>query len=339
MKWPVVAEMILLVAVVDVNLFARGAGVEAVHLVVFHAPGTVELGNPRQLRLHLGMGQVKAGAAPGGVVGRAIRALHKPILTVGVFRVLIVPAKRQPPQAEGQAGFFDPSRHRRDAMRIRPVGPDAIKSPARAVEMPAVLPFIVNLHDAQTERLEFFGGKLGKFFRGLFITRRPMLFRIPSAIGGGARPQGDLVLLFYGIRIKLFPLPGVVENADGQSFKLGGSPGGDLEMTIVNPGLERHSGVLNTGKKHPATPVFGEPARHHAAPRARIGARQEQITTGIFVGRGQACGTHRAEFAGGFAEVEGKSGGNRLGQVNILVAWIVAGAANQHKRQLGIQLQ
>ena len=269
MERPVVAEVIVLVTVVDINLLARRAGPQAVHLVIGHAPRADGLREPRQMRLHLGMRQVEARAAPRRVIRLAIVAFHEPVLAVFVFGVLVIARERQPPEAERQTGLRDFRRHRRHAVRVGAVRSHPIEAAARAVELRPVLPLVINLHDTKSERLQFPGRKLRQFHRGFFVPGLAVFLRIPRAIDGRRRRQLDGVLPLDRVGVKLRADPRVVENADRQRLDRGRLPGGNSQVAVINLRLELDLTIVDAGEQHAAAAILRDPAGHHAAPRRR----------------------------------------------------------------------
>ncbi len=142
----IVADIIVAVAVVHINLLGGRAGPQTVHLEIVDAPAVDGFDQLGQVLLHLRQRQIERRAAPRRVIGFAVITLHEPMLPVLVFRILKIAGKRHEPKARGQPHFLQRIGHRLHAVSEGTVRPNAIKTTPRTVELHAILPLVVDLN-------------------------------------------------------------------------------------------------------------------------------------------------------------------------------------------------
>ena len=146
-----------------------------------------------------------------------------------------------------------------------------------------ILPFVIDLHHPEPERLQFLRRKRRQLDRGLRVPRLTVPVRIPGAIHRRPRAQLDMVLPLHGVRVKFLADPRVSKDADRQGFQRGRSPRQNPQPAVVDLRLKPHRALFDAGKQHAAAPVLREPAGHHPLPRRRVRARQKQLAARNFL--------------------------------------------------------
>ena len=166
------ADLIVLVAIVDVHLSRRRAGPQTVHLEEAIAPLVRNpLHDTPQVLPRPGLGHVQARAAPGRLEGLAVVVRGEPVLVVLEERIVMSAGEGHEPDAGRQAAVCVISAgDRLHAAGIRTGGAMRREVAARAVGRDAVLPAVVDLHELEAERLQVFGGERGQFREVLFVA-------------------------------------------------------------------------------------------------------------------------------------------------------------------------
>ena len=165
-----IANAVVAVAGIDIDLPRCRAGPEAVHFEVLVTPlGGDSTNVAPEIIPRAGMGHVQAGAAPFGFVGRGVRVFDEPILMFAEEGIVISAGERHEPQAGNQSQRFDLVGGAFHSRRIRTVGGVRGKVSMWSVGRDARLPMIVNLDYGEPEWRELFGGKSGEFGEMFFI--------------------------------------------------------------------------------------------------------------------------------------------------------------------------
>ena len=154
-----VAEVVVLVAEIDVLRLNGGAGREAVHLEEAIAPVVRDLVDVIvQIFSRCRVGHVHARSAPGRIERLAVGPLGEPVLMVLEPGIVPGAGEGHEPDARREAVGADHVGRLLHAGRIRAVGPHAGKILPRAVLGNAVLPAIVDLQEVEAEGGQFLGG-------------------------------------------------------------------------------------------------------------------------------------------------------------------------------------
>ena len=99
-----VADAVLDIAVVHIDLLGGAAGPEAVHFENFVSPVVRDaMRDTSHVFLHGGIRHVQTGAAPSGVVGFTLGVFDKPILLIFEMRIIVSSGEGHEPDAGDKA--------------------------------------------------------------------------------------------------------------------------------------------------------------------------------------------------------------------------------------------